>query len=106
MELSRYCDGLLKPAFAVELGLDYDVRHLQQDAAKLRNSAIQHGYLIHFARDTGRRQEGVEGFVETLISQEVEGGPRVAYAHYSGGAFRIRRIGEPTVTDVLVEPTS
>lgn len=106
LELSQYCDGLLKPAFALELGLDYDLGHLRQDAAKLRNSGIQHSYLVHFARDTGRRQEGVEAFVEELISQEADGGPRVAYAHYSGGAFRIRRIGEPTITGVGAEPTS
>jgi len=98
--LAEYCDGLLKPAFAIELGLDYGLGHLRQDATKLENSGIQHGYLVHFARDTGTRQAGVENFVESLIAQEADGGLRVAYAFYGGGMFRTRKLGQPSIVVV------
>jgi hypothetical protein len=98
--LSEYCDGLLEPAFAIELGLDYGVGHLKQDAAKLVNSRIQHGYLVHFARDTGTQQSGVEEVVRRLMDHESEGGPRVAYAYYAGGRFRVRKLGQSAIAEL------
>lgn len=97
LDLSSYCDGLLKPAFVFELGLDYGLNHLQQDELKLLNSEIQNGYLIHFARDTGESQKGVEEYVLGLMGRESSGGPKIAYASHSGGSVKVRRIGEQSI---------
>lgn len=39
--------GRIRPAFVVEMGLNYDLNHLTNDDAKLTNSACPHSYLVH-----------------------------------------------------------
>ena len=42
--------GWVRPPIAIELGLNYNEAHLFNDAEKLLNSGIEHGYLIHLIR--------------------------------------------------------
>ncbi len=51
-EISKYTvkefsEGRIPPAFVVEMGLNYDLEHLQNDDEKLENSECKDGYLIH-----------------------------------------------------------
>lgn len=46
-----FSQGLLAPPIAVEMGLNYDMKHLLGDADKMINSEIKFGYLIHLVRD-------------------------------------------------------
>ena len=48
--LDEFNDGRLRPTVAIEIGLNYDLGHLQADAAKLANSGLAHSYLIHLVR--------------------------------------------------------
>ena len=42
--------GWIRPPIVVELGLNYNEAHLFNDAEKLLNSQIEHGYLVHLIR--------------------------------------------------------
>lgn len=48
--LTEFRKGKIKPDFAIEVGLDYDLKHLKNDSSKLLNSQIESGYLIHLVR--------------------------------------------------------
>lgn len=42
--------GHIKPSIVIELGLDYGLSHLRDDAAKLVNSGVSNSYLVHLVR--------------------------------------------------------
>lgn len=46
-----YCRGRITPPIAIEVGLNYGWAHFVGDIEKLRNSSIQHAYVVHFDRD-------------------------------------------------------
>ena len=46
-ELIAFTKGLIRPAFVVEMGLNYGLSHLQNDNRKLYNSECKDGYLVH-----------------------------------------------------------
>jgi hypothetical protein len=48
--IEDFREGRLAAPFVVEIGLDYDVHHLANDARKLINSRPHRGYLVHFVR--------------------------------------------------------
>ena len=60
----------------IEVGLDYGLPHLSQDADKLRNSEVPAGYLLHLSRVTDKQL--VE--TEALLSAEAPD-VRTAYVH-------------------------
>ena len=45
--ISDFSEGRIPPAFVVEIGLNYKLDHLVDDAAKLKNSRCKQGYLVH-----------------------------------------------------------
>jgi hypothetical protein len=49
--------GNIPAPIVLELGLDYGAAHLEQDADKLIQSAVQHGYLVHFTRRAATEKE-------------------------------------------------
>jgi hypothetical protein len=50
--------GLIRASVAVELGLDYTLRHLEGDIDKLtRNTTVAHPYIVHFSRKRTRLSE-------------------------------------------------
>ena len=46
-----FTKGLIDAAVVIEMGLNYRVSHLRQDAEKMLNSKVRHGYLVHLVRD-------------------------------------------------------
>jgi hypothetical protein len=71
----EFIDGRIKPTIAIEIGLDYGLSHLTQDAAKLRNSGVENSYLIHLVRqDVSDDFKAVEKFILNC-------GLKAAYAH-------------------------
>jgi hypothetical protein len=49
--------GNIPAPIVIELGLDYGAAHLGQDAEKLIQSRVQHGYLVHFTRRAATEKE-------------------------------------------------
>lgn len=100
IDARAFLGGYLKPLIAIELGLDYGRKHLEEDDRKIRNSSIRSGYLVHFAREEKRLQSGVREAVEQIIAREATGGPKVAYAHLTSARVEVRRLGEPTIREL------
>ena len=71
---SEFREGRVRPSIVIEVGLDYDLGHLTQDAAKLKNSGIEDSYLVHLVRqDVTDNFDAVEQFL-------LECGLRTGYA--------------------------
>ena len=52
-ELKAFSDGLIPPAFVVEMGLNYDLTHLKDDYDKLTNSKCTNYGLDHYGKCSG-----------------------------------------------------
>lgn len=91
--IDEFCKGLIHPSIVIEIGLNYGLKHLQNDYQKLINSNVNCGYLIHLARkDAG--QKGVRKFVEEIISKEKTSNIKIVYAHVANNSVCYRRIGD------------
>ena len=84
--------GLLKPAIAIEMGLNYGSDHLAGDVKKMINSNISHGYLIHLVRD---KPLDVDGEVKRIINN-LRSTPQiqVALAHVHGNERHIKLLSD------------
>jgi hypothetical protein len=87
-----FLEGRIEPAVVIELGLDYGLAHLKDDAEKLKNSDVENGYLVHLARMKGGPQNEVDGYVQELVENEGNGGPRIAYVKVDAEKIRYRRL--------------
>ncbi len=92
--------GKLPVAVAIEVGLNYELEHLLGDVHKLRHSDIPACYLIHFATEHGRDQEGVLHEVARLIAAESRSRIKIAYADF--GVHKMRKLSESAITDITV----
>lgn len=48
--VDQFLDGRIDTALAIEVGLDYGLKHLSDDAAKLLHSKVPVPYLLHLTR--------------------------------------------------------
>lgn len=77
----EFRQGRIEPDIAIEIGLDYKLKHLREDSKKLLNSNVNHGYLVHLVRqDIMDNFDAVEEF---LLSSSV-GTLKTGYARLSG----------------------
>ncbi|MGO9466141.1 MAG: hypothetical protein ACLQIB_02690 [Isosphaeraceae bacterium] len=65
--------GNIPAPIVIELGLDYGAAHLGQDAEKLIQSRVQHGYLVQFTRRATSEKE-------TKLVLDPGGATKVAFA--------------------------
>jgi hypothetical protein len=86
--VDEYNEGRLRPLIALEIGLNYSLKHLQDDAAKLVNSSLAHSYLIHLVRGDYTDNFGaVERFV-------CESGIKTAYARAEFGRVAYKLVND------------
>ena len=76
--------GTIAAGIVIEMGLNYRMRHLQQDYDKLVNSKVPYGYLVHLSRDTAR-DKAVETF---LARADRHPDVKIAYAHNDETGYR------------------
>ena len=95
-------EGRIRPSVVIEVGLDYDLAHLSQDAAKLKNSGIENSYLVHLVRqDFADDFAAVEKFLLNC-------GIRVAYARLTSSRAFYKLLNDAEIKSValpLTEPT-
>jgi hypothetical protein len=85
--------GRLRPCAVVEIGLDYDLRHLRQDWEKLKNSGIENSYLIHLVRpDFNDDFAAVENLVLTASL-------RTAYARITTSHARVKLLNDQAIRE-------
>jgi len=68
--------GRIAAPFVIELGLGYWDEHLLADHKKLKDSEIEHGYIVHLSRMPSARRK----HTETLINRIQDVG--VVYVHH------------------------
>lgn len=93
ISLDVFRQGRLPAPFVIEIGLDYDARHLAGDAAKLMNSRPKYGYLMHLVRETPRDRR-VEQIIEHL---EERAGIQTAYASVSRAETVLKLVNEKVI---------
>ena len=80
--IEAFRHGHLEAPIVIEVGLDYDVEHLANDAMKLLNSKPKHGYLVHLVRGktfepeaekiiTGVSTKGIKCACASILGQKV-----------------------------------
>ena len=93
--------GRIRPSIVIEVGLDYDLAHLSQDAAKLKNSGIENSYLVHLVRqDVADDFAAVEKFLLNC-------GVRIAYARLNSSRAFYKLLNDGEIKSValpLTEP--
>ncbi|EEF63310.1 hypothetical protein [Pedosphaera parvula] len=86
---------------AIEIGLNYSLRHLQGDLRKLQESGVPNRYLIHFATPRCRSQKGVIEAVLDLIEKEQPNRLKIAYVDHSQNV--LRKLGDTEISSITTE---
>lgn len=90
--------GWIRPTIVIEVGLDYPLKHLLNDAKKLENSGVRDSYLIHLVRDD------VPGNFD-LLERHIAGSTvKVAYARHTRAGFRLKTLADDTIMDGVRQP--
>lgn len=99
--LDQFVSGRLVAPIVIEVGLNYAMRHLEQDARKLRNSGVRHGYLIHLIREVPAEPN----LEETVLRLGSEPGIRTAYAQAAGVTrrYKLLEANEIVVAEIFEE---
>lgn len=94
--LKDFSDGLMAPAVAIEMGLNYKEGHLSHDAEKLLNSQVLHGYLVHLVREKPHEQT----IDETIRRLQTEGTIKVAFARVAKGQKFVKLLNDMDVHEI------
>jgi hypothetical protein len=94
--LLHFRQGRVAAPIVIEIGLDYDYQHLAGDHAKLLNSDVPHGYLIHLVREAPRDPRA-----EQLILG-LQGKIRAAYAVVAGRQRFVKFLNDTQITEPTV----
>ena len=92
--LDQFRAGRIDPPIAIEVGLDYGLSHLTQDADKLRHSQVPVPYVLHLSRIPMTDQDETERLV-CAASRPL----RTAYAHvdHRTGNRRVKHLTDNSV---------
>ncbi|NAZ80246.1 hypothetical protein GTR02_00220 [Kineococcus sp. R8] len=87
-------DGRIEAPIVIEVGLDYGLKHLRQDAYKFSNSQVAFPYLLHLSRVAIRDAPKIEEYLQTLDAPF-----RTAYVQVDprGGPVRYKHLGDDRV---------
>jgi hypothetical protein len=88
-------DGDPPAPIVIEIGLDYDAKHLKGDAEKLKNSKPKFGYLIHLVRNSRRNRDAERYFLEI----EAKSGIKTAYGLKTGSQTIFKRVNDKSISE-------
>lgn len=93
--LEQFAVGRIDAPIVVELGLGYWEEHLSGDLEKLKNSQVQHPYLVHLSRLPSGRQDATE-----VIIASVRAPTQIAYVHHDLEHKKVysRHLGSADIT--------
>jgi len=90
----EFRQGKIEPDIAIEIGLDYKLKHLEKDSKKLLNSSVNCGYLIHLVRhDIADNFDAVEKFLLSRAQKSLKAG----YARLSGSQAFYKLINDTQI---------
>lgn len=91
--VTDFTKGQITPAFVVEMGLNYPLKHLQDDDYKLTNSGCKkNGYLIHLWQPHRGIKRMAEDDFRKWIEDEKESEHGVAVAVFFNGKVMIKHL--------------
>lgn len=85
-----FTDGRIRPAFVVEMGLNYGLDHLINDDQKLANSECKNGYLVHLWQP----HKGITDANLTNLKDFLKGNYRVAAVVFVKGVPMIKHLSD------------
>ena len=89
-------EGRIRPAFVVEMGLNYGLDHLINDDAKLTNSNCGHGYLVHLWQPhKGIRSDKIKALQDWCAEKT-----HVAAAIFTGDSVLVKHLKEQTLISI------
>jgi len=93
--IEAFRHGHLHAPIVIEMGLDYNARHLAEDALKLVNSRPKHAYLIHLVRESLREPDAEQ----IILEVEAKLGIKSAYAWTAGGRTAVKLVNDKSIRD-------
>jgi hypothetical protein len=94
--LDDFKNGRVIPPIVIEMGMNYDNGHLANDAEKLLNSQVEHGYLVHLMRERPH-DDSVD---HTIMRLQQECTIRIAFARIEGGKKYLKLLEDPRIREV------
>jgi len=99
--------GRIRPAFVIEIGLNYGLDHLRDDDRKLKNSGCRDGYLLHLWQphkaipdaDLRELQEWCSG--KSNVAAVVFTNSGVLIKRLKDAALTLEERGDPTPNNLL-----
>ncbi|HVN98207.1 MAG TPA: hypothetical protein VMT62_17410, partial [Syntrophorhabdaceae bacterium] len=91
--VKEFCGGRIKPTFVVEMGLNYKLKHLQNDDTKLTNSRCQHGYLVHLWQP----HRGMPPVDVGLLQDWCSGKFHIAAAVFTRAGTMVKHLNDPAL---------
>jgi hypothetical protein len=85
--------GLIVAPIAIEIGLDYNFGHLDDDHTKLLHSDVRHGYLLHLTR-VGADDDRV---TQTIQHPDGNGSIKTAFARIAGEQRFVKFVNEQAI---------
>lgn len=86
--------GRIRPAFVIEMGMNYDLEHLSSDDAKLTNSGCCHGYLVHLWQP----HKGIRPADLKALQEWCKGKNHVAAAVFARDSLLVKHLKELTLS--------
>jgi hypothetical protein len=97
--IDGFAHGYPEPKIAIELGLNYDIKHLEGDLQKFQVAHLPHRYIVHFSRQASGNAAAVEAKLEN------EGRAKAVYVHLNQKTrqMRVRELKGSEFLDVAYE---
>jgi len=96
---NEFYNGRIRPSIVIEVGLNYSLRHLRADAAKLRNSGIENSFLVHLVRE---EDPGIADDFERVEQFLLECDMKAAYARLNSSRVFYKLVNDSAITSVAL----
>jgi hypothetical protein len=100
--LEDFCEGHTCPPIIIEIGLDYDIKHLKKDNKKLEGflkSGHQFkGYLIHLTRNRKEEDPQVESLINNIPSTNTNIKTVYAFVNRKNKKIRYKKVNDQFIT--------
>ena len=96
-DIRQFRAGRIDAPIAIEVGLDYDARHLQKDRDKLLRSRVSNSYLLHLTR-VGRDHDRVMEIMNNPINNG-EISVKTAFARINGPRRWVKFVGGQAIQE-------
>lgn len=93
-----FIPGRIRPAFVIELGLNYTLKHIEEDSEKLDFSKCAGGYLIHLLQPHNK----ISDADMTKLGQLIEISKHcIATVVFSKSGFFVKRLRDKAMNSIL-----